>query len=143
MLWGEFPHIFFLAPLKSAMSPMSADALLDPIRAHLAELGFELVDLRRTGTPNRPIFQVRVDRPESRPGHGVTVEDCARISRSLERFLEARGTVGTRYVLEVSSPGIGFRRRPSPDDAPHDTPKRQDAAHGRATDTGDSDGRID
>jgi ribosome maturation factor RimP len=89
---------------------MSADTLLEPIRAHIAELGFELVDLRRTGTLNRPIFQVRVDRPESRPGHGVTVEDCARISRSLERFLEARGTAGTRYVLEVSSPGIGFRR---------------------------------
>jgi ribosome maturation factor RimP len=93
------------------MSQTSADTLLDPIRAHLAELGFELVDLRRTGTLNRPIFQVRVDRPGSRPGHGVTVEDCARISKSLQRFLEAGGTVGERYVLEVSSPGIGFRRR--------------------------------
>src|SRR5690349_19741659 len=90
---------------------MAADALLDPIRAHLAELGFELVDLRRTGTRNRPIFKVRVDRPGSRPGHGVTVEDCARISRSLERFLEAEGSAGARYVLEVSSPGIGFRGR--------------------------------
>jgi ribosome maturation factor RimP len=85
---------------------MSADALLVPIRDHVAGLGFELVDLRRTGTLQRPILQVRVDRPDSRPGQGVTADDCATISRSLERFLESRAMVGPRYVLEVSSPGL-------------------------------------
>jgi ribosome maturation factor RimP len=85
---------------------MSVDALLLPIREHVAGLGFELVDMRRTGTMQRPILQVRVDRPDSRPGQGVTADDCAGISRSLERFLEARAMVGPRYVLEVSSPGL-------------------------------------
>ena len=85
---------------------MSVDALLAPIRDHIAGLGFELVDLRRVGTLERPILQVRVDRPDSRPGHGITADDCAGISRSLERFLETRAMVGPRYVLEVSSPGI-------------------------------------
>jgi len=85
---------------------MSVDALLAPIRDHIAGLGFELVDLRRVGTLQRPILQVRVDRPDSRPGQGVTADDCAGISRSLERFLESRAMVGPRYVLEVSSPGI-------------------------------------
>ena len=85
---------------------MSVDALLPPIRDHIAGLGFELVDLRRVGTVERPILQVRVDRPDSRPGHGITADDCAGISRSLERFLESRAMVGPRYVLEVSSPGI-------------------------------------
>lgn len=85
---------------------MSVDALLVPIRDHLAGLGFELADLRRTGTLERPILQVRVDRPDSRPGQGVTADDCAGISRSLERFLETRALVGPRYVLEVSSPGL-------------------------------------
>jgi ribosome maturation factor RimP len=84
---------------------MSADAFLAAIRDHLAGLGFELVDLRRTGTLQRPILQVRVDRPDSRPGQGVTADDCAGISRSLERFLESTAMVGPRYVLEVSSPG--------------------------------------
>ena len=97
---GEFPHIFFPTP------PMSADALLVPIRDHIAGLGFELVDLRRAGTLQRPILQVRVDRPDSRPGQGITADDCAAISRSLERFLESRAMVGPRYVLEVSSPGL-------------------------------------
>jgi ribosome maturation factor RimP len=85
---------------------MSADALLVPIRDHIAGLGFELVDLRRTGTLQRPILQVRVDRPDSRPGQGITADDCAGISRSLERFLESKAMVGPRYVLEVSSPGL-------------------------------------
>jgi ribosome maturation factor RimP len=85
---------------------MSVDALLGPIRAHIAGLGFELVDLRRVGTVERPILQVRVDRPDSRPGQGITADDCAGISRSLERFLESSAMVGPRYVLEVSSPGI-------------------------------------
>ena len=85
---------------------MSADALLAPIRDHVTGLGFELVDLKRTGTLQRPILQVRVDRPDSRPGQGVTADDCAAISRSLERFLETRAMVGPRYVLEVSSPGF-------------------------------------
>jgi ribosome maturation factor RimP len=97
---GEFPHIFFPSP------PMSADALLAPIRDHVATLGFELVDLRRAGTLQRPILQVRIDRPDSRPGQGVTADDCAAVSRSLERFLESRAMVGPRYVLEVSSPGF-------------------------------------
>jgi ribosome maturation factor RimP len=85
---------------------MSVDALLAPIRAHIAGLGFELVDLRHVGTVERPILQVRVDRPDSRPGQGITAEDCVGISRSLERFLESSAMVGPRYVLEVSSPGI-------------------------------------
>ncbi len=85
---------------------MSIDELLHPVRQQVAELGFELVDLRRGGSTQRPLLQVRIDRPDSSPGHGVTAEDCARVSRALERFLETRGAVGPRYVFEVSSPGL-------------------------------------
>jgi ribosome maturation factor RimP len=98
-MWGIPPHFF-------SFSAMSVDALLVPIRDHIAGLGFELVDLRRTGTLARPILQIRVDRPDSLPGKGVTTQDCVAISRSLERFLETRAMVGPRYVLEVSSPGL-------------------------------------
>ncbi len=85
---------------------MSLDALQPLIRGHVAELGFELVDLRRVGTVERAILQVRVDREDSRPGAGITADDCALISRSLEGLLESRALVGPRYVLEVSSPGL-------------------------------------
>ena len=88
------------------MSAMPFDSLLDRIRDHVAGLGFELADLRRAGTQGRPILQVRIDRPDSSPGHGVTADDCGVVSRSLERFLEDAAIVGPRYVLEVSSPGL-------------------------------------
>lgn len=84
---------------------MSFEDLIEPVRQHLMALGFELVDFRRGGTTQRPHFQVRIDRPDSSPGQGVTAEDCVHASRSLERFLEARG-VSERYVLQVSSPGL-------------------------------------
>jgi ribosome maturation factor RimP len=101
---GEFPHIFFLRRPMSLDE--SLDGLLSLIREHIASLGFELVDLRRAGTLDRPILQLRVDRPDSTPGHGITAEECASVSRGLQRLLESRGLVGPRYVLEVSSPGI-------------------------------------
>jgi ribosome maturation factor RimP len=85
---------------------MGADALLQAVRRHVADLGFELVEFRLSGPPQRPAIQVRIDRPDSRPGHGVTAGDCALVSRHLERWLEASGTTGSRYALQVSSPGI-------------------------------------
>jgi ribosome maturation factor RimP len=85
---------------------MGADSLLEAVRRIVAGLGFELVEFRKSGPPQRPAIQVRIDRPESRPGHGVTAEDCARTSRALERMFEAPGGVGELYTLQVSSPGI-------------------------------------
>ena len=76
------------------------------IDAEVDGLGFELVALEWAGSRNRPILRLRVDRPESEPGVGITVDDCARVSRALEDWLESRGDVPERYVLEVSSPGV-------------------------------------
>lgn len=85
---------------------MPSPELLESIRASVEDLGFELVDFRHGGPTQRPQLQLRIDRPGSSPGHGVTAEDCVRASRAVERALEARGLVGSRYVLQVSSPGI-------------------------------------
>jgi ribosome maturation factor RimP len=72
----------------------------------VAELGFELVDIQQRGAGSRVRLQVRVDRPDSEPGRGITVDECAAVSRAIEGWLDASGALGTRYVLEVSSPGI-------------------------------------
>lgn len=76
------------------------------LEARVEALGFELVDVRWGGSSSRPSLRVRVDRPGSEPGMGVTVDDCARVSRALEPWLEGRGDLPERYVLEVSSPGV-------------------------------------
>jgi ribosome maturation factor RimP len=84
-----------------------ADELEQQIEKRVADLGYELVELERSGSRARPILRVRVDLPNSAPGAaGVTVDDCARVSRAVEAYLDEAPVVGERYVLEVSSPGV-------------------------------------
>ncbi|MBW3661298.1 MAG: ribosome maturation factor RimP [Gemmatimonadetes bacterium] len=73
-------------------------ALMEPI---LEAEGAELVDLEVAGSRGRPVVRAYVDTEE-----GVTLDECARFSRLLERELEESGAVPERYVLEVSSPGL-------------------------------------
>jgi ribosome maturation factor RimP len=83
-----------------------ADALDRDIEEQVARLGFELIELERTGSPSRPILRLRIDRPDAVPGAGVSLEDCTRVSRAIEASLDVREGVSRRYVLEVSSPGV-------------------------------------
>src|SRR2546425_11698196 len=83
---------------------MLTESLVEAFGSRLEAMGFDLADLRIGGTPNRPLVQVRIDCPPRL----VTVEDCSRVSRALEQWLDTGGggPLGNRYVLEVSSPGI-------------------------------------
>jgi ribosome maturation factor RimP len=85
---------------------MADQSLEEVLEERTERLGFELVELERTGSKNRPVLRVRVDRPDSEPGHGVSLEDCTRISRALEEYLDALDTLPASYELEVSSPGV-------------------------------------
>jgi ribosome maturation factor RimP len=76
------------------------------IKRRVDQIGFELVDVRRRGSKTRPVLEARIDRPDSTPGHGVSSQDCAFVSRSLEAWLDDTQLLGAKYVLEVSSPGI-------------------------------------
>jgi ribosome maturation factor RimP len=73
-------------------------ALIEPV---VEREGAELVDLEVAGSLGRPIVRAYVDTEG-----GVTLDECARLSRRLEEMLESAGAVPERYVLEVSSPGI-------------------------------------
>ena len=72
----------------------------------VADLGYELVDVRWGGSGQRPLLKLRIDRPDSEPRSGVGVDDCATVSRALEPWLDAHEALSRRYVLEVSSPGV-------------------------------------
>lgn len=85
---------------------MTSEQLLVLVKHEVEARGFELVDFRQAGSPGRPVLKIRADRPTSEPGAGITTDECATLSRALERRLEDEGAVGTTYVLEVSSPGI-------------------------------------
>jgi ribosome maturation factor RimP len=78
--------------------PSRLITLVEPI---VEQAGAELVDLEVAGSYGRPVVRAYVDTEE-----GITLDECARLSRLLEVELERSGAVPERYVLEVSSPGI-------------------------------------
>jgi ribosome maturation factor RimP len=82
----------------------SRDGVVTEVEHRVEALGFELVALDWAGSSRRPILRLRVDRPDSVRGEGITVGECARVSRALEAWLDE--AMPERYVLEVSSPGI-------------------------------------
>lgn len=88
------------------------DALERLISTQVGALGFELFELRLGGTRSRPTVHVRIDRLD---GRTVTVDDCAVVSRAVEAKLDENGSLGERYTLEVSSPGLERRLRHAAD----------------------------
>lgn len=80
--------------------------IAEELERRVAALGFDLVDVRWGGTGRRPLLQLRIDRLPSDPVGGITVDDCASVSRALEAWLDEHAQVSDRYTLEVSSPGV-------------------------------------
>lgn len=86
--------------------PEVEDELVERVEA----LGFDLVQSEWAGSDRRPILRLRIDvldpEPGVSPGGGVTVDDCAVVSRGLEGWLDGLDAMPDTYVLEVSSPGV-------------------------------------
>ncbi len=81
--------------------------LAEELEDRLEQMGFELVEAEWVGRANRPSLRLRVDLPDSIPGEtGITVGQCAQVSRALEPWLDEHPGIPERYVLEVSSPGV-------------------------------------
>jgi len=75
---------------------------LDDIGRGIAEkAGFEFVHCQIAGSRRSPVVRVFIDKPG-----GVTIDDCAVVSREMEDVLDREDLIPTSYVLEVSSPGI-------------------------------------
>lgn len=72
--------------------------LLTPV---VEDHGFELADLQFRREAHGWVLRLVVDGDE-----GVTLEDCARISREISHLLEVEDPIERAYNLEVSSPGL-------------------------------------
>jgi len=68
--------------------------------------GMELVDLEYRREGPRWVLRLFVDKDG-----GVTVDDCAMVSRELGDLLDVKDIIPQAYVLEVSSPGLNRRLR--------------------------------
>lgn len=67
----------------------------------LEDLGFELVDVEYLSDHGRWVLRIYIDKEG-----GVTIEDCAKISRELGDLIDIKDIIDHEYVLEVSSPGL-------------------------------------
>jgi ribosome maturation factor RimP len=60
-----------------------------------------LVGLKTRPEKNRTIIQIFIDTDS-----GITIGECAELSRGLASILDERNLIDTPYELEVSSPGL-------------------------------------
>ena len=72
--------------------------LIEPV---LDEMGFELVDTEYLSEHGKWVLRIYADAEG-----GITVGDCARISKEISDLIEAKDVLQHEYVLEVSSPGL-------------------------------------
>lgn len=79
------------------------DTIKDLVGATIADEGLDLVDLIVRGSKRSRVIQFFVDRER-----GITVEDCARLSRKISDILDFEGEALnlSSYRIEVSSPGV-------------------------------------
>jgi ribosome maturation factor RimP len=64
-------------------------------------LGYELVDVELKGGRSHHMLRVYIDGPQ-----GITVDDCAQVSRQLSAILDVEDPFPGSFTLEVSSPGL-------------------------------------
>lgn len=69
--------------------------------AVLEPQGFELVDVEYQREGGQWVLRLFIDRPG-----GVTLGDCATVSRQVGDLLEVADPIDHAYTLEVSSPGL-------------------------------------
>ena len=84
--------------------------ILDPrvtneIEKIAAESGCRLLAVETAGAGRQLVLRLVLEKE----GGGVTLEDCERVSRDVSPLLDAQDSIGHRYFLEVSSPGLDRR----------------------------------
>ncbi|MBW1827875.1 MAG: ribosome maturation factor RimP [Deltaproteobacteria bacterium] len=67
----------------------------------LDEMGFELVDIECLSQYGRWVLRIYADKEG-----GITLDECARVSREVGNLLDVKDIIPNEYVLEVSSPGL-------------------------------------
>ena len=68
----------------------------------LEAMGYDIVRVQLTGG-DRLVLQIMAER---RADGGMSVDDCAEVSRAVAAILDVEDPIDSAYALEVSSPGI-------------------------------------
>jgi ribosome maturation factor RimP len=74
-------------------------------------LGYELADLEISNRGK--LLRIFIEKPLEGPDGGITLDDCTRVTRQLQRVLPVEGVDFDR--LEVSSPGLDRKLKKAAD----------------------------
>ncbi len=85
-------------PTEKPIEAQIGDIISPSIRA----MGFELVRVKLS-SGGRSVLQIMAERQD---GVGITLDDCATISRTVSALLDVADPIPEGYSLEVSSPGL-------------------------------------
>jgi len=84
---------------------MDKEAVIERVRGIARRVAgehrVELVHLEIAGTKRDAVIRIFIDKEG-----GVTLDDCSTTSKDIEAVLDEEDFIPSRYVLEVSSPGI-------------------------------------
>lgn len=72
--------------------------LFEPV---VESMGYELVGVEFHGSEHHGVLRIFIDQEK-----GITVEDCAAVSRQCSAVLDVEEPISMAFDLEVSSPGI-------------------------------------
>jgi ribosome maturation factor RimP len=67
----------------------------------ISSMGYELLGCDLLSMGRQKMFSLFIDSPT-----GVSADDCSKVSHQVSAMMDVEDPIQTRYVLEVSSPGI-------------------------------------
>jgi ribosome maturation factor RimP len=83
--------------IKKSIESSVKDLMLDIIKS----TEYELIDIEYVKEGPFKYLKVYIDKKD-----GITVDDCADVSRALNKKLDELDLIQEQYFLEVSSPGV-------------------------------------
>lgn len=98
---GHAPFFYSLRFMQAGTLVARSAQLHELIEPAVKAVGFELWGLEYQTGGRTALLRVFIDGPE-----GVTVEDCARVSRQVSSVLDVDDPIRGEFTLEVSSPGL-------------------------------------
>jgi len=78
-----------------------SEQVADLVEPSLEEMGFELVNVEYLSSRGKWVLRLYIDKEG-----GVTLDDCAQVSKEMGDLIDVKDIINHEYVLEVSSPGL-------------------------------------
>jgi ribosome maturation factor RimP len=75
--------------------------IVDLLETTVGALGFDLWGVEYVSQGRHSVVRIYIDSPK-----GITVDDCAAVSRQVGSILDVEDPITGEYTLEVSSPGM-------------------------------------